>query len=141
MLTIDAVFNVSREGYYLLANTDGNNGRALRRFLTREIEDGQVLQVFNEYGSDLSPAGLAEFANIAEETRQKTLVYLPASFAETSRTTADAMFSLAFNSYPLAIEVQTASVAVLREAVKAVVIMSDSMHQFVSQQATRTRSA
>ena len=136
MLTIDTVFNVSREGYHLLANQNGNNGRALRRFLTREIDDGQVLQVFNGYGSDLCPAEMAEFTNIAEETRQISLVYLPASFVGASRTSADTMFSQIFNSYVLAIDVKTASVAELRKAVEAVVILSDSMHQFVSR---RTR--
>ena len=132
MLTKDTVFQISREGYELLRNTKGNNGRVLRRFLTRVSSDGLVLQVFTDYGTDLSPDKLALYAAYAEKVRATSIDDMPDDYRSESKTIVDKDFSLVENSYWMHCDIATASVNELRGHVCNVIRLSDRMHKFAA---------
>jgi hypothetical protein len=44
MITVDSIKDIGSEANQLLKNTDGNNGRALRRFLGRQCQHNKIFQ-------------------------------------------------------------------------------------------------
>lgn len=132
MLTTYNVFEFTRRGYHLLANQKGNNGRELRRFVASVTGPcNLVLQVFNEWDNALTDEQSAVYEAYAEQIREETCVFLPAAVAVSSKTIVDREFNIVQNSFALqGVEVATASVKQLREAVKQIIAMCECMFQF-----------
>lgn len=133
MLTQYSVFELSRRGYHLLRNTQGNNGRELRRFVASVTSPSNlVLQVLSDYGSDLTDTQSATYEAYAEKLRDETCLYLDETVAPTATTCVDRMFGIVQNSFKLwdGFDVTKASVKELRRAVEQIVAMSDCMHRF-----------
>jgi hypothetical protein len=127
-----SVFSISREAYNLLANTAGNNGRALRRFLSRETIQGSVHQAFTAYDEEVSKERYLELSAIARATHEQNLYYIGqldgVAVKRSIGTCLDEMFRLVQNSYELHLDLATASVKEMRRAVQVVAVLSDNLH-------------
>ncbi|MDO8416609.1 MAG: hypothetical protein Q7S87_10415 [Agitococcus sp.] len=134
MLHKHNIFEVCREASALLGNTKGNNGRALRRFLSRMAPDGIISQVL-VMSPGWSPVQLDAIEQYAVRLAIEVEHYLPSpaegwSFIGTCR---DDMFDVIQNSYKLSYPISTASVRQLRAMVILVAVLADTMQSFAYQ--------
>lgn len=131
MLSKDTVFEISREGERLLSNLEGNNGRALRRFLERVSCDGLVHQVFTQYGDETPEEKLALYPAYAESIRAKAREYSIGAPLK-SQTLVDESFGCVQNVYEIGLDIKAASVRELRSCVREIMVLSALMHRFAA---------
>lgn len=130
MITTSNVFAISHEAYMLWRSEKTAIGRALRRFLLRVTDDSQfVIQSF-AFSGGYSPTQLEAMDSYAKEQLEKQAKYLPSKTVEVVGTLREDMFGLVSNSYSFVNDIKTASVAELRDMVKTVAILAESMHEF-----------
>jgi hypothetical protein len=142
MLDKTTVFELSRRAYALLNGPNGHISRALRRFLL-DVTDGQGDQVIQSfaYEDGYSKEQLHALEIYASRTVDRQKQYL----TEGSRngwlrykalqyrcTMRDDAFGIVGNVYALGYPLAEASVAQLRAAVEAVIVLSDCMHDFAA---------
>lgn len=126
------LFEIVREANQFLSNKDGNNGRVMRRFLTRAAGGyNMVHQVFSMdegYSKEQLKAIESHAKHIAElvESNMGLHDLKPNLLC----TVNDFGFGLVQNSYVLPYPVATASVKELREMVKLVGVLADLLADF-----------
>lgn len=137
MLSKDNVFHVSREGYKLLTGPKKNVSRALRRFLAESctgvspVTERMLLvsYAFNQ-GHSVEQLGLLE--TYAQEQEVRAREYLKEGGAHFRSIIRDDDFQSVFSQYELAWSPATATLKQLQAMVKAVVVLSDCMHQYAA---------
>jgi len=126
---------IEEEARKLLSNLEGNNGRAMRRFLTRILVDGQVQQRFTADGEVPDAAEFKLLKLYAKNRLDYNVEYETPVFIEACTTSANAKTGVVENRYLVECDVATASVRQLRLAVTRVMEVCVSMQRFVTNKA------
>lgn len=131
MLTRDNIFVISHEAYMLWRLPKGAVGRKMRRFLTQVAGKGMLLQsfCFDESYSKTQLHAIEVYARNLDDSLQ---AFLPLVAVHRCGTMADDQFGLVSNHYKFVHSIETASVAQLRDMVKAVAILAESMQAFAA---------
>lgn len=123
---------IEDEARKLLRNLEGNNGRAMRRFLVRVLVDGQVQQRFTNEGEAPAAAEFKLLKLYAKDRLDHNVEYETPVFIAACTTHADAKTGVVENRYLVECDVATASVRQLRLAVTRVMEVCVSMRRFVT---------
>ena len=131
MLTRENIFAISHEAYMLWRLPKGAVGRKMRRFLTQVADSGMLLQsfCFDEGYSKTQLHALEAYARQLDESLQ---VNLPLAVVHRCGTMTDDQVGLVSNHYKFVFSIETASVGQLRDMVKTVAILAESMHAFAA---------
>lgn len=131
-----AAFDVVNEGARLLNHMERNNGRKLRRFVSRNAGCLENTIVFTQqftYENGYSKVQLAAIEAYARKVHSTNIPMFPErmkfSFMDTIR---DDMFGIVSNSYIVAMNVKTASVAELRDIVKVIYVLNEEVLPFLN---------
>lgn len=131
MLTRDNVFAFSHHAYQLWRLPKGAVGRKLRRFLQEVAEGGMLLQSF-AYEQGYSPVQLAALEAYARAKDDALQQYLPQGVVVRGGTYRDESFGIVATHYRFVHDIATASVAQLRDMVKVVAVLAESMQDFAA---------
>jgi hypothetical protein len=129
MLNRDNVFAVSHQAYRLWRLPKGAIGRTLRRFLREIAEGGMLLQSF-AYEQGYSPVQLAALEAYARRCDDALQEYLPQGVVVRGGTYRDEPYGIVATHYRFIHDIATASVAQLRDMVKVVAVLAESMQDF-----------
>lgn len=130
MLNSQSVLSVFLEAHQLLTKPSVK-GRALRRFLRREAQNGLVIQSFATL-EGYSAAQLVELERYARGLHQEHAQFLPEGAVTFLGTVHDQAFGLVANQYRLNFDIEGASLKELRLMVDAVRELADCMRSFAS---------
>jgi hypothetical protein len=154
MLTTENVFSIAHEAYRLCHLPNKSVGRKLRRFLEQSSAKGRklrpslgqsganamVTQSF-AYEQGHTPEQLKALCDYALHLAVKQELYLEKSAVSFQGLVFDASFSLVSNHYQLKHDIATATVAQLRDMVKAIAVLSESMQAFAGNPNTSALSS
>ncbi|KWT98135.1 MULTISPECIES: hypothetical protein [unclassified Variovorax] len=135
------VAGVVREAYKLLDNKQGNNGRAIRRFIRRHggCVNGQIVFVQSFCFEDgYSPEQLAAVERYAKTIDELNATFFPADVViQKVGCARDDDFGSVANVYIVQLDIDTASVREMRHLVHLVLVLNDTLQEFaVSRNAT-----
>lgn len=127
---------VIREASKLLENDQGNNGRAMRRFLGRHggvLSDKVVFVQSFCFEDGFSPAQLLAIEAYAGTVHLLNAANFPKDVGiEFCGTTRDEEFGAVGNAYIVHVSVPTASVRLLRSMVQLVLVINGTLHDFAA---------
>jgi hypothetical protein len=131
MLTRENIFAIGHEAYTLWRLPKGAVGRKMRRFLAQVADSGMLMQsfCFDEGYSKTQLYAIEAYARKLDDSLQ---VHLPLSAIHRCGTMTDDPFGMVSNHYRFVFSIQTASVAQLRDMVKTVAILAESMQAFAA---------
>lgn len=128
-LSPETVFEISRESYRLLELGENVKGRTLRRFVSRVCSKGFISQVF-AYEGGFSADQLNAIEAYARDVAAKSICFIPADVAVHSSTFQEPSFGMVQNVFTVHADVGTASVRELAAIVRAIAVLSDTMHEY-----------
>jgi hypothetical protein len=131
MLSRENTFAITHAAYSLWRLPKGAVGRKMRRLLTQVAKSGILMQSFC-FDEGYSIEQLRAIETYARKLDESLQVFLPLAAVHRCGTITDDGFGMVSNHYKFVHNIETATVSQLRDMVKAVAVLGESMQAFAA---------